>query len=125
MANPNPIQTDAFIAQHTGELGAQRKTFGVRFPKAIEAQLLDQEDAYAFIRQAVREKLGGASKPDGLAVGSCWKLPGQQPIEIRSIVDNQAVCRFKGTTGWQYAIEPVARLEKAIEQGKAKPISKL
>ncbi|MBI4739874.1 hypothetical protein HY772_10180 [Candidatus Woesearchaeota archaeon] len=94
MANPNPLQTQDFIAQQikptTGE--AFGRVIGVRFPAAVDEALQEMGSAKTdFIRAAVQEKLAA----DGLlsqefssdrlkSLTEIEKLPEPEPVEKTS-----------------------------------------
>ena len=64
MANPKPVQTEAFINQQRPKVAdkALGKVIGVRFPIEVDQVLLELPDKTGYIRSAVIEKL----KADGL-----------------------------------------------------------
>lgn len=60
MANPNPVQTDAFKAQQVpkhGEVALSRKVIGTRYPVEVEQILAQIPDHQSYIRRAVIEAL--------------------------------------------------------------------
>ena len=104
----------------------------MRFPAEIEAQLLEMADAYAFIRQAIADRLSGSAPtlapttdvPSLLAPGKLLQIPNRR-IEVRAIVDDQVAYRFKSESGWQYAIQPLKHFESLIRRKSIREVSKL